>query len=152
MNINDKQVGGTHYTGEYNHWDMVELNGMGYLEGCASKYVYRWKDKGTGLLDVEKAGHYVEKLIDMARNHGRINRATPSMNPSDPWEISSWCFNQNMGSLETQICSLLMHWQIVDDLVFVQSKITDLTQQAYKLENDEYLKQGHPTNAYVDQD
>lgn len=65
---NDRQVGGDHYAlgGDYQHWDMIELNGIGYLEGCATKYLARWKRKG-GVEDLRKAEHYVEKLNALRR-------------------------------------------------------------------------------------
>lgn len=66
MSANDKQVGGTHYAqgGNVQHWDFITLNGIGYLEGCATKYVSRWRKK-HGVLDLQKALHYVEKLQEL---------------------------------------------------------------------------------------
>lgn len=62
---NASQVGGAHYQGDYQHWDFVReaLNGR-YLEGCATKYVSRWRKK-NGLQDLKKAAHYVEKIIHL---------------------------------------------------------------------------------------
>jgi hypothetical protein len=62
VSVNDRQVGGAHYRSELQHWDLIERHGVGYLEGCATKYVTRWRAKG-GILDLEKADHYVEKLM-----------------------------------------------------------------------------------------
>lgn len=66
LTANDRQVGGTHYQagGNCQHWDWVSINGIGYLEGCASKYVARWRKKG-GKQDLLKALHYVEKLMEL---------------------------------------------------------------------------------------
>ena len=61
MSANERQIGGDHYKTEYEHWDLVLATGMGYLEGCATKYVSRWRKK-DGVLGLEKALHYVEKL------------------------------------------------------------------------------------------
>lgn len=63
---NTRQVGGSHYKrpGRIEHWDLVERYGLGYLEGCATKYVDRWQDKG-GLQDLEKSEHYVQKLLEL---------------------------------------------------------------------------------------
>lgn len=63
---NKKQIGGDHYKTEVQHWDFVERHGVGYLEGCATKYVARWRKKG-GVEDLRKALHYVEKLREMRR-------------------------------------------------------------------------------------
>lgn len=62
--VNLKQVGGAHYKAAYQHWDFVTDIGLEYLEGCATKYVLRWRQK-NGLQDLEKARHYVEKLISL---------------------------------------------------------------------------------------
>lgn len=56
------QVGGTHYQSEIQHWDLVVDNGIGYLEGCASKYVTRARKK-TGREDLLKAITYIDKII-----------------------------------------------------------------------------------------
>lgn len=71
MSANERQVGGDHYKGAaMEHWDFVIKGGLGYLRGCASKYVYRWKDKG-GLSDLKKAGHYIEKLLEISETDDR---------------------------------------------------------------------------------
>lgn len=71
MSANERQIGGDHYKGAaMEHWDFVIKGGLGYLRGCASKYVYRWKDKG-GLSDLKKAGHYIEKLQDISETDDR---------------------------------------------------------------------------------
>lgn len=62
---NDKQVGGSHYKSRaIQPWDYIAGNNIPYLEGCAIKYLSRWRDKG-GVADLEKAKHYIEKLIEM---------------------------------------------------------------------------------------
>jgi hypothetical protein len=63
---NSKQVGGSHYKvdGE-EHWDRVyRLFGPGYLVGCITKYVERYSKK-NGKEDLQKAIHYLEKLIEL---------------------------------------------------------------------------------------
>lgn len=65
---NTKQVDGSHYqpkVGTLQHWDWVEDNGLGYLEGCATKYICRCNSKHPSpRKDLEKAIHYLEKLIE----------------------------------------------------------------------------------------
>nr|QIG67117.1 DUF3310 domain-containing protein [Rhizobium phage RHph_TM26] len=56
-----EQVGGAHYKAAYQHWDWVSDTGLGYMEGNASAYVTRFRKKG-GLVDLEKAVSYIEKL------------------------------------------------------------------------------------------
>lgn len=61
MNANQRQVGGGHYRkGEVQHWDLMIQHGVPYTLGCATKYLFRWRDK-NGLQDLEKAVHYLEK-------------------------------------------------------------------------------------------
>ena len=63
---NAVQVGGEHYKkNAIQPWDYIVSNDLGYLEGNIVKYVSRWKDKG-GRQDLEKARHYLDKLIEVA--------------------------------------------------------------------------------------
>lgn len=75
MSANDYQPGGDHYRKNpaLQHWDIVERYGVGYLEGCGTKYLCRWRDKG-GLLDLDKSLHYCDKLIDLALEGVRLPR------------------------------------------------------------------------------
>lgn len=69
MTANDIQHGGSHYKGEYQHWDWAIDIELGYLESAATKYVARWEDK-NGALDLYKAAHYMEKALE-AHEEGR---------------------------------------------------------------------------------
>ena len=65
VSANDIQVAGTHYKQlKIQPWDYIAMNGIGYLDGCAIKYLTRWKDKG-GVDDLRKARHYIDKLIEL---------------------------------------------------------------------------------------
>jgi hypothetical protein len=62
---NDRQVAGDHYKSKaIQPWDYIASNNIGYLEGNVIKYVSRWRDKG-GVADLEKARHYLDKLIEL---------------------------------------------------------------------------------------
>ena len=68
MPANDRQVGGLHYKmskdGE-EHWDrQYRLFGRGYFIGCATKYIERAHLK-NGRVDLEKAIHFIEKLMEL---------------------------------------------------------------------------------------
>lgn len=66
MTVNEVQVGGDHYKkNAIQPWDYITSNQLGYLEGNIVKYVSRWKDKG-GRQDLEKAKHYLDKLLEVA--------------------------------------------------------------------------------------
>ena len=61
---NEMQIGGDHYRGEFQVWDLVARLGLNFFEGCALKYVTRWRRKG-GTNDLEKAIHFLEKLAEL---------------------------------------------------------------------------------------
>ena len=70
MSANDRQEGGNHYRNKaIQPWDYIAGNGIGYLEGCAIKYLSRWREKG-GVADLRKAIHYCQKLIEMEEAKG----------------------------------------------------------------------------------
>lgn len=62
---NDRQVGGDHYRKKkIQLWDFIAENEIGFFEATAMRYLTRWKDK-NGIEDLEKAKHYIEKLIEV---------------------------------------------------------------------------------------
>ena len=64
---NANQIGGDHYAKRtIQPWDYIIANNIGFLEGNAIKYLTRWKEKG-GVQDIEKAQHYIEKLLEVER-------------------------------------------------------------------------------------
>jgi len=71
MSANDKQVGGEHYQQPIQAWDYITLNRLGYLEGNIIKYVTRYKQK-HGVQDLEKAKHYLDKLIEINSTQSEI--------------------------------------------------------------------------------
>ena len=71
---NDRQVGGKHYrTGGDQHWDIVDRFDVPYLEGVASKYPLRWREKG-GVEDLEKTLHYIDKILERPDSDSRWSR------------------------------------------------------------------------------
>lgn len=64
------QVGGAHYTSKsVQPWEameawMSEEQFKGFLKGNVIKYLARCDDKG-GRIDLEKAKHYLDKLLTM---------------------------------------------------------------------------------------
>ena len=77
MSANERQVGGTHYRSQAQHWDyMAETGwGEGYFKGVITKYLARWRKK-NGKEDLEKALHYTEKLIELVK-FGRVELNPP---------------------------------------------------------------------------
>ena len=65
MKALDTQVGGNHYKDlVIQPVEYIHNNGIGYMEGCAIKYLTRWKKKG-GIEDLKKARHYINLLIEL---------------------------------------------------------------------------------------
>jgi hypothetical protein len=65
-----KQVGGTHYNSHsMQPFDIIDEYDLNFYEGNALKYLLRWKDK-NGVIDLEKAKHYIEILIQKERSPG----------------------------------------------------------------------------------
>jgi len=61
---NDKQVAGSHYQGqELQHWDIVRIFNLDYMQAQILRYVMRCKRK-NGLEDLQKAGHVLQKYIE----------------------------------------------------------------------------------------
>lgn len=67
LTANDVQMGGDHYrTKAIQPWDFIIANDLGFLAGNVVKYLTRYKDK-NGVADLEKARHYLDKLIETER-------------------------------------------------------------------------------------
>ena len=65
--VDTKQVGGNHYTSlDIQPWEIIERNKLGFFDGNALKYLLRFRAKG-GVEDLEKAKHYLDKLIELER-------------------------------------------------------------------------------------
>lgn len=76
MAANEKQFGGAHYKNMViSPWDVIDTwplaERVAYYRGNALKYLMRLNDKDTPVLNAQKAGHYVEKLIEvLSENEG----------------------------------------------------------------------------------
>ena len=63
---NQKQVGGNHYKhGGEEHWDRVNRLNLNYFQAATTKYVERCYLKGNPIQDLQKAVHFLEKLIEI---------------------------------------------------------------------------------------
>lgn len=67
MAANDRQVAGSHYAGEYQHWDWVFDTFQNYHEARATAYVARYKNK-NGLQDLQKGLHFIDKCMELYGN------------------------------------------------------------------------------------
>lgn len=127
MSVNEIQVGGSHYKtsgSAMQHWDLVELHGIGYLEAAATKYIQRRKDPKARLQDLEKSGHYVAKLRELHLAGKRFPRgAAPQA------AINAYCAEFNLSELEKLAISLLFRWRDVVDLDAIETAIKLLIEQ-----------------------
>lgn len=65
-----KQVSGSHYKAmKIQPIEFIHANHIPFPEGCAIKYLCRWRDKG-GIADLEKAKHFIELLIELETREG----------------------------------------------------------------------------------
>jgi hypothetical protein len=65
VSATDEQIGGDHYkTLAIQPVEFIHRNGIGYIEGCAIKYLVRWRNK-NGVEDLRKARHFIDLLIEM---------------------------------------------------------------------------------------
>lgn len=116
---NERQIGGDHYAGKYQHWDLIEKHGIGYLEGCATKYIQRWRKK-NGRQDLEKAVHYIDKLIELSEA-GRVPRGNV-----DRQELKKFCDSHELNILETSAVTLLCTWSNKNHLLAAKKDVEDL--------------------------
>lgn len=122
------QEGGNHYQAEYQHWDWVIDAGLGYLAGCATKYVSRWWKK-NGLQDLLKAKTYVQKMIV---NYDAVYAM--SAEPPDSIDELNALFQKanNLPELEYQFCCLMSDWQSTQQLEFAMQILDCLIATAQK--------------------
>jgi hypothetical protein len=71
------QVGGDHYQKKIQPWDamaawMTPVAFCGFLAGNVIKYLARYQDK-SGVEDLKKARHYLEKLIEVEESHAGLS-------------------------------------------------------------------------------
>lgn len=64
MSARNEQVAGSHYKDmAIQPFEYIHKNGIGFAEGCAIKYLSRWKVK-NGVEDLRKARHFIDLLIE----------------------------------------------------------------------------------------
>lgn len=125
------QVGGDHYRrGSFQHWDLVNVLSLDYLSGCATKYVTRWRYKGTPVLDLKKALQYHNKFMDSPFNAPRRLRPPDIMLP----EINRFCAANNLGDLEREYITAVATWEDRASLELAREYLLLLMDEAEALE------------------
>jgi hypothetical protein len=69
LSANEKQVAGQHYMKmDIEPWDVIDTwpleQRIGFYRGNALKYIMRMGSKDEAAQEVQKAGHYIEKLSE----------------------------------------------------------------------------------------
>lgn len=120
---NNRQVGGAHYKGGFQHWDMVIAGHVPYLEGCATKYLVRHKRK-NGKEDLEKALHYVAKIRENWIILGvvRVDRSTVDRLLHQYPEL---------GPYTREAVRKILNWEQPADLYFVEDLIRQIISTEY---------------------
>ena len=134
MSANNTQIGGDHYQSGYQHWDFVQRTLQGrYLEGCITKYVSRWRKK-NGLQDLQKASHYLAKLIE---EFGARRVAPLGLNTLAFEDARIFNALNKLGTYESTIITCIATWSDVRTLLNAQTALKELTEDA------ELLKEAH---------
>lgn len=131
MNANTMQVGGTHYVGKYQHWDFAADLRLGYFEGQITKYVSRWRKK-NGVQDVEKAMHFLTKLIELVEAGWSCTSGAVGWRDKDYSGRSAadvvmlYCVSNEIHPLEQDVITSVSLWMTVNHLYRARDELGDL--------------------------
>jgi len=127
---NDIQHGGNHYkrAGAIQHWDLCGKYKVGYFESAASKYVSR-HDQKNGLQDLQKASHYIEKRLELAKQFPETHSGPEGSVPIG--EVLDWCDSLELNTPEDIICIALLSWGQLFDLEIALVVLEDLKLERY---------------------
>lgn len=162
VNANDRQVGGSHYAGVYQHWDLVADLRLGYFEGQVTKYVSRWRKK-NGIQDLEKASHFLSKLIELVSLSGRSaatsahggwngTRANGERGHSLHGLLQMYSRTNKLSPAEFGVIYRVATWNLRDQLFQAQEQLQKMIADANMLKV-QMVDSGQPQGrGYVDQD
>lgn len=123
MSANARQVGGAHYqTGATQHWDLLHPE---YHIGNATKYLSRWRKK-NGLQDLEKASHYIEKLLEGAG----LDWSFGDLQNRDLVRFVRWVAEAQLTGWEAEACFRLMFATDIAHLVRARDLVHALMLEA----------------------
>lgn len=159
MAANDRQVGGDHYKSRVQHWDFAFANcGRGYFKGQITKYVARWRKK-NGVDDLEKALHFLEKLIELVSvpsDAGWVTRAwvrilcamMPAVSRVPVPSTTDFIAANALSPDESSVIMLVMYGDHVESLTLARTMLKNMiSKERYMLDDAEPRGVG-----YVDQD
>lgn len=121
---NDVQVGGDHYKkASFQPWDW-DRYGVGSLECNIIKYVTRYREK-NGLEDLNKAHHYVMKLIEEYTYHDRSNRCRYEQNSTHLNELKlEYVMQWGLDMSQIVVINYMLTWISVSQLRPAAEQIT----------------------------
>jgi hypothetical protein len=125
MTANERQVGGQHYKTEYEHWDLAVIIPIHYLEATATKYVSRWRKK-HGIEDLQKAGHYLDKLIEVADYKLERNLTKSEIGA----EVNRYSLANGLTVLEEEFIVCLSTYETSIDLHHAQCILEEIITEA----------------------
>jgi hypothetical protein len=113
---NSRQVGGNHYKSNSQHWDFADTRWPGYLEATATKYIIRARRKGNLQQDLEKAVHYLEKLVERIAGGYRqpLHDDCPWANAHLPCPIEKLAKDNDLTIEETSAIGMICSWETVE--------------------------------------
>jgi len=135
MSANEKAP--AHYRAPYQHWDLAVTIPLGYLEGCSTKYVARWRHK-NGKEDLHKALHYLDKLIETYPHNPvrKLNRSEIG------YEVGRFSIANGLSVLEEEYILVLCNYKTDDDLRTARLILEDIIEIA----EEEPMRPGTPDN------
>ena len=140
---NKTQVGGSHYRTrtDMQHWDLMAAHGVGYLEGQASRYVFRWRKK-NGIEDLQKARHFLLKIIEVHL------RQKVKESPRVPLENTVLFVQANkMHPVDGAIFAMILTWQNLQDVQRCIEQVDKLLAAAETEKQIQALGQGRAAGA-----
>lgn len=104
---NSHQIAGSHYAGEYQHWDLVIDLKIPYMPAQVIRYVYRWRKKG-GVQDLRKAKHFIQKMNERLDDLPEIS--APDMVPTEKLEgaLARFLDSNEVPAIEREIITVLV--------------------------------------------
>lgn len=127
MKANDMQVGGDHYKSDLQHWDVVSKYNVPYLEGCASKYVSRWRKK-NGIQDLEKALHFANKLKEVVSSTELFRVYHAGKVPFSV--IERFVIANDLEMQERYVLLMLWSWSCVEDIASAINCLNTMVREA----------------------
>lgn len=136
MTANERQIGGAHYKTSYEHWDLCVMVPLGYLEGVVTKYVTRWRKK-NGIQDLEKAMHYLDKLMEVNKNTFQPS-SIDRMVIID--EVARFAQANELTFLEEQFILAICTYQIIENLEAARLILQEIMENASLILQEEIME------------